>query len=164
MDPFLGSLAISTGSSLLGGLFGGKKQKSSYEMSPEERQLYQSLLMRLKQPTPSYLTSPIAAKYGALKRNIKEDVGENLGTGSGLLQAQLRKATTGESRALGEMGEQYRQGILSQLTGLVGGRGTRAVETPTDWGSIFGGMGEDIGFLWGLQQAFGDRQKDRRWS
>jgi len=46
----------------------------------------------------------------------------------------------------------HRMGILRSLASVLGGTGTRTSEMGADWGGIFGGMGEDVGFLWGLEQ------------
>lgn len=152
-------LLASGGMSLLGGLFGGRKQETSYKMSPEERSLYAQLMGQVKEGgAPSYLTRPIAQRWGARRAGIRERVGEGLGPGSGLETAHLLRATTAEGREMGEATERHKQGLLNILAGLAGGRGTRTTQAPTDWGGIFGGMGEDIGFLWGLKQMMGGGQ------
>jgi len=165
MPAWLAPALISAGSSLLGGLFGGKKQKTTYEMSPEARSLYAYLMGQVKGGvTPSYLTRPIQQRYGALRAGIKERMGESLGVGSGLETAQLMRATAAQGREIGEAGERYRRGLLGTLASLVGGRGTQTTTGGAPWGDIFGGIGEDIGFLWGLQQMMGNGQKNGKYA
>jgi hypothetical protein len=96
---------ISAGASLLGGLFGGGKKTTTNQLSPEA-QAYLKMLYGQIGKTPGYLTRPIQQQYGVLKQNIKESTGEALGAGSGLETANLMWATAGESRALGDVGEQ----------------------------------------------------------
>ena len=153
MPAWLAPAAISAGTSLLGGLFGGRKQRRG--LSPEARGLYGQLTGEYGK-TPSYVTSPIEARWGARKQGIREGMGEALGPGSGLETAQLMRATTAEGREMGEATERHRRGLLSALVGLLGGTGT--TEEPTDWGGVLGGIGGDVGFLWGLEKFLGGGQ------
>ena len=156
-------MLANVGMSFLSGLFGGRKQKTSWEMSPEARTLLAQLKGELKR-VPSYVTQPIKQGYGALRAGISERMGEGLGPGSGLETAQLARATAGESRASTEAEERHRMGLLNTIAGLVGGRGTQTTTTGAPWGDIFGGMGGDIGFLWGLQQMMGGGKKNGRYA
>lgn len=150
--PWVPMLA-SGGMSLLGGLFGGRKQRSG--LSPEAKGLYGQLMGELG-TTPSYVTRPIGARWGTRKQGIREGMGEALGPGSGLEMAQLKRATAAEGREMGEATERHRGGLLSTLVGLLGGTGT--TEQPTDWGGILGDIGGDIGFLWGLEKMMGGQR------
>lgn len=150
--PWVPMLA-SGGMSLLSGLFGGRKQRRG--LSPEGKGLYGQLMGELG-TTPSYVTSPIKARWGTRKAGIREGVGEALGPGSGSEMGLLKQATTAEGRETGEATERHRRGLLSTLVGLLGGTGT--TEEPTDWGGVLGGIGGDIGFLWGLEKMMGGGQ------
>lgn len=147
--PWVPMLA-SAGTSLLSGLFGGRKQRRG--LSSEAKGLYGQLMGELGK-TPSYVTRPIKARWGARKQGIKEETGEALGPGSGLAGAKVMRAEAAEGREMGEATERHRMGLLSTLVSLLGGTGT--TEEPTDWGGILSGIGGDIGFLWGLEKVMG---------
>jgi len=150
LPGFLLPLGISAGTSLLGGLFGKKKQSSSYEMSPEERSIYNLLQGEYQGNVPSAVTDP----FNEARQGLEQDYARQPGS-SGILGAMRMKVAGKESEAVG----QYKRGLLGQLAGFVGGRGTQTVSQPTDWGGIFGGMGEDAGLLWGLQQMMKGQNK-----
>ena len=145
---FLLPLAISAGTSLLGGLFGKKKQSSSYQMSPEERSIYNALWSQYsgKEPAPSWVTEDLDREWAEEKQRRAREPGV-----SGILGAEGMQYGAKKSRAI----QEYQRGLLGPLASLAGGRGTQTTSQPTDWGGILGGMGEDAGLLWGLQQMMG---------
>lgn len=159
MPSFLAMAGLSAGERLLSALLGGKK--TSYQMSPEEQEIYNVLMGQYKGGVPSHVTQPIEAEYGTLKQGIKERTGEALGSGSGPETAQLMKASAGKSRALSGAVQRYKQMILGQMGGLARGGGTRTM--PTDWGETVGGMGGDLGLILGLMEALkgGKGRKDK---
>lgn len=143
-------MLASGGMSLLGGLFGGRKQKTGYELSGEERTLLGQLRAELG-TTPGHITAPFVRR----RKSIEQDYSRQAGA-SGLKHAIIKRQA---DLPMAEAASMHRRGLLSQIAGLVGGRGTRTAETPTVWGDVLGGIGGDIGFLWGLQQMMGGGQK-----
>jgi len=154
----LATLGLSFGPQLLQALLGGGKQKTGYKMSPEELEIYKSLMGQYKGDVPSYVTQPIKSEFGALKKGISERTGQSLGAGSGLETAQLMKATASEGRTLGDAVAKYKQMILGQMGGLVGGKGTTTTGMTSDWGGAVGGGMQDMGLLMLLQQILGGQK------
>jgi len=120
----------------------GRKRKTETGLSPEAQRFLDMLYGRLGK-TPSYLTRPIEARWGARKRGIRESLGEALGPGSGLETAQLMKATTAEGRETGEATERHEASILRAIASVVGGTGQRTTTMPFD----IGAPSEDIGWM-----------------
>jgi len=153
MKGFAGSwglpAVVSGGLSALGGLVGGGESEQSYQMSPEMRQLYGLLMGQMQGGAPSYVTSPITSRYAGLRRDIKETTSPGL---EGLLGAKLTRATAGESRALTQAREMHQMQIYQMLSNLLRGTGTQTTKQGTDWGSVLGGIGGDVGYLWGLEE------------
>lgn len=144
-------MLASGGMSLLSGLFGGKKQTTSYQMSPEERSLLAQLRGQIGK-VPGHVTTPFVRRRKDIKQSFRRQAGA-----SGLQHAIIkRQADIPQAEAAG----MHRRGLLAQIAGLVSGRGTQTAET--GWGDIIGGIGGDIGFLWGLQKMMGGGQKAGR--
>lgn len=145
-------LLVSGGTQLLGKLFGGGEQTTGYQMSPETRQLYNMLMGQMGKGAPGYLTDPIKQRWGGMRRDIKEGLGVGLGPGSGLEIANLMRATAGESRELGNVGQRYQDQLMRQLAGLVGPASQTTSQT-MGWGDVASGIGGDYLFWQGLQDA-----------
>lgn len=141
--PAWAPFAISAGTQALGGLFEDKKQTTSYEMSPEARQLFQMYMQRLGKGTPSYLTDPINRMFGARARGVREGIGEGLGAGSGLEMGHLRRLTAEKGRTLGNVGQQHQEMLMRQLAGLVA-QPSQTTTQPTNWGETIGNIGGDF--------------------
>lgn len=153
MDPMTMAMLASAGTSLLGGLFGGRKQTTSYQMSPEERSLLAQLRGQIGK-VPSYVTAPFVGRRKDIKQSFRRQAGA-----SGLQHAIIKRQA---DIPMAEAAGMHQRGLLAQIAGLVSGRGTRTAETGAGWGDIIGGIGGDIGFLWGLQQTMGGGQKAGR--
>lgn len=132
--------------SILGGLFGKKKQTSSYQMSPEERSIYNQLWSQYQGDVPSSVTDP----FNEARQGLEQDYARQPGA-SGILGSMRMKVAGKESEAI----KQYKQSLLGPLASIAGGRGAQTTTQPTDWGETIGGMGEDFGLLWGLYQMMG---------
>lgn len=148
-------LAIGLGTQFLGGLFGGGRgeQAVSYQMSPEARQLYNLLYGQIGRGAPGYMTDPIKATYAQAQRQMLQNVGQGAGFG-GLMGAQLQRLAAGESRALGNVGQQYQDQLMRQLASLVTPPSqTQTMTQPTNWGNVLSGMGGDVLSWYGLQDA-----------
>lgn len=151
MDPILAASLISGGSRLLGGLLGGGKQTTQYEMSPEQRRLYQLLMGEYGAKTPSWIKEEIAPQFDIM-RNLVTQRMTGMGMGqSGNLISALMGVEAKRGREIGIRTGQYKQNLLRLLTGVTGGTGMRTTQTGADWGGIAGGVGGDINFMLGLQ-------------
>lgn len=151
--PFpLGAMLASGGMSLLGGLFGGRKQETGYQMSSEEK----SLLAQLKGQignVPGHITAPFVRMRKRKERELSRQPGV-----SGIKSAELGKIGTMQAEAAGA----HERGLLAQIASLVGGRGTQTTTMGAPWGDILGGIGGDIGFLWGLEKMMGGQGAGRK--
>jgi len=145
-------MLASAGVSLLGGLFGGRKQETGYQMSPEEK----SLLAQLKGQignVPGYVTAPFVRMRKRKERELSRHPGV-----SGIKSAELGKIGTMQAEAAGA----HERGLLAQIASLVGGRGTQTTTMGAPWGDVLGGIGGDIGFLWGLEKIMGGQGAGRK--
>lgn len=136
-------IAISAGSQLLGGLLGGGKQKTSYQPSAQEMELYNMVMGQMRGPTPGYITDPIKSRFAGIRENIREGTTQALGPLSGLQTSQLIKASGAENQQLGHA----RQGYMDQLRSLLASvtpRGSQVTTKSTDWGGVMGGIGGDV--------------------
>lgn len=145
--------AASAAASAVQSYLQSRRQKTEYGLSPESKWLFEYLQGQLGGPTPSYLTDPISQRYGALRSGIKESMGEALGPGSGLETAKLMRATAGETRAIGAVGERHQASILDAIASVVGGTGQRTTTMPMDIGSPL----QDIG--WAIWMATHGKNK-----
>lgn len=143
MDPFTIAIIADTVMNTAQSIFGGNETTTEQKLSPEAKAYLQMLYNKLRGPTPGYLTDPIRQTYATARSGIKESMGQALGPGSGLEVAQMLRSAAGESRAVGNIGEQYRAGIRSDIGGVVGGTGIQTTTQPRD----FSGSGEDLGWL-----------------
>lgn len=135
--------AISAGTSLLQSYLASRKQKAERGLSPESQWLFKYLQGQLGKEAPSYLTRPIAQRWGARRAGIKERTGEGLGVGSGLETTHLLRATTAEGREMGEARERHEASILRAIASVVGGTGVGTATAPFD----IGAPAEDIGWM-----------------
>jgi hypothetical protein len=120
-----------------------KKQETSYEMSPEERRLYNWWMQEAQGAPPSYVTAPFAQA----RKNVLQQAARQPGL-SGRTPALLSRIAGRQSEAVGA----YRRGIMGQATGLVGGRGTRTTTAPGGgFGGLFDILGEEAGDYAALQ-------------
>lgn len=138
--PLWAPPAISAGTSLLQSYL-GRKRKTELGLSPEAQRFLNMLYGRLGK-TPSYLTRPIEARWGARKQGIRESLGEGLGPGSGLETAHLLRATTAEGREMGEATERHEASILRAIASVVGRTGVETATAPFDIGAPLGDLGE----------------------
>lgn len=132
-----------------------RQQKTEMELSPEAKEYLRRLYGEMGRATaPGYVTRPIEKAFAGLRTDIRENIGESLGPGSGLETAKLFQARTEEGRLVGEATEKYRADLLRQIGGVVGGGGVQTTTMPPD----IGPMGGDIGWLlWALTQGKGKK-------
>jgi len=143
MNPLLGMGLVSGGVNLLSALAGGQKQKSYYEMSPEERKLFNILMSEYKGGVPSWVTDPFLES----EKGIKQHYGRQPAS-SGLEIAALQKHAY---TPMAEASKRHKLGLLPMLSGMTRGGGTQITEMGSPWGQAIGGFGGDIGGILGLQ-------------
>jgi len=140
-------LAISGGTNILGGLFGGGRRT----LSPEQQTLYNRLESLRAGGLPQHMTAQISAPYVQLQKLMERKYAGQPGV-SGLMGANIeRQVTTPKGQALAQAGTNWELGLLGQQQNLLQG----TYGQPTDWGSIIGSMGGDAAFLAGLYKALG---------
>lgn len=138
-------MLASAGISLLGGLFGGRKQRAGYEFAPEEKSLLAQLKGQIGK-VPGYVTAP----FVQMGKAVKQKYARQPGMGQ-VLSAERKKVANLQAEAAGA----YDLRQKSLLASLVGGRGTQVATEGAPWGDILGGIGGDIGLLWGLEKMLG---------
>jgi len=156
MNPLVAAALIQSGSKFLGGLFGGGKQTTAYELSPQAQWLFNYYQGQLGKGAPGFITSPITARYGAMRKGIRESMGEGLGPGSGLETAKLLRIGTAEGREKGEASERYQMGLLNALAQIVGRSGVQTTTGRPGFGGMLAGAGEDISGILREQEALKD--------
>lgn len=147
MPAWLAPAGISAGTSLLSKIAGAGKQKSYYEMSPEEREIYDLIMGQIEGDVPSSVTAPFVRARKGIEQHYARQPGA-----SGLKWANIQKFTTApQAEAVG----QYKQGLLNIIANFMRGKGTQVTEAGAGWGDIIGGVGGDIGLLMGLEKILG---------
>jgi hypothetical protein len=145
-------LLLSGGLGILGKLFGGGKQTTAFQMSPEQKSLLAQLQGQM-QNVPGSVTAPFVRERKRIQQSYARQPGM-----SGVQSGMLTRLGGRESEAAGA----YKRGILGQMQALLSGTGTTTTEARPGWGDVFGGIGGDIGMLWALKDILGTGKSARR--
>lgn len=146
MDPMTMMMLLKGGSTLFRLFGGGGKQTQGYQMSPQEQEIYDALYGQWKGDVPASVTAPFV---GMTKRKEQELV--RYPGLSGTKAREFGQIGTLQSGAV----KGYKDMLVSQMSQLARGGGTRTVGTAEGWGEQIGGGLEDIGLLLLLQQILG---------
>lgn len=149
-----GPVAVSGISQILGGLIGGGKQTKSYQMSPQQEQLWNMVMGQMRGPTPGYIVDPIKSRYAGIRENIREGTTQALGPLSGLQTAQLIKASGAQNVEMGHARRSYMDQLRNLLASIMP-KGSETISGTTDWGGVVRGIGGDVLEQMGFEAAVG---------
>lgn len=130
------------GGGLLQQLLGG--QKAGYQMSPEEKKLLAELWGQYEGDVPGHVTAPFYQQA----KNIKQSFARRPGSSAKEHAILQRQAYT----PMAEAGSQFKKNLLNVIMAMTKGTGTRTATAGAPWGDIMGGIGQDVGSLWGLEK------------
>ena len=148
-------MAISAGSKLAGGLFGGGDEDG---MTDEQKQWLQYLQQELK-GNPGWLMQAFQQMADQAGGRVRAWGAKNLpaGVASGNLAGMEMQERARAMQPYGGALAGYRGGIMSQISGLLGGQ----QKSQFPWYQLLSGMGSDI--AGGLQQYSQQNKEDEFW-